>query len=149
MSHRERTILASLISSVLVFAAFCAVVLLMYLQGRFAGPGAATLMGRAILALVAAGIVANFATTIVLSTVLAGAGDDAGADAAPDERDQLIELKGMQAFLVCFIFAFFAAILALAFGAAPPLVFFLIVLALFLGSVTDDAAKLFFYRRGF
>ena len=149
MSHREKAILASLISSVLVFAGFCAVVLLMYQQGRFTGPDAATVMGRAILALVAAGIVANIATTIMLSCVLAGAGDETGARAAPDERDQLIELKGMQAFLVCFIFAFFAAILALAFGAAAALVFFLIVLALFLGSVTDDATKLFFYRRGF
>ncbi|NKW71736.1 hypothetical protein HGD85_01870, partial [Rhodobacteraceae bacterium R_SAG10] len=45
-------------------------------------------------------------------------------------------------------FLFFAAMLALSLGTAPVTVCFLIVLAMFIGSVTDDITKLILYRRG-
>lgn len=90
----------------------------------------------------------EIAVTILFSILFAIAANEPKPSFVVDERDRLIELRGMQAFFATFMFLFFAAMLALSLGTAPVTVCFLIVLAMFIGSVTDDITKLILYRRG-
>jgi hypothetical protein len=149
MTHKEKSIIVALISSFLVFGIYVWLILGMYQSGRFDGSDAAALMGKSILLLILAGIAVNIAVTITFHILFAIATNDPKPSFLVDERDKLIELKGMQAMVVTFGFGLVAAMAVLALGTAPHTVFLGIIVTMFAASAADDITRLYLYRRGF
>ncbi len=146
MSRQEIKAYQALISSLLAFSIYCIWMFVLYRAGRFAGEGSSELMGRSVFVLIVLGIVSDLVVRLALK--FAGLRADPEDDALPDERDRMIEMKGMQIFLGLFVLGVFAAMGALALGVAPVGVLFLVIVAMFIGSIADDIAKIAFYRRG-
>ncbi len=67
-----------------------------------------------------------------------------------DERDKLIELKGMQIAFITFSVGFLALTALLALNMLVPYTVILLTIAgLYLASIVADSVKIFLYRRGF
>ncbi|MEM7349043.1 MAG: hypothetical protein AAF485_32845, partial [Chloroflexota bacterium] len=66
-----------------------------------------------------------------------------------DERDKFIELKANQISFTIFGIGFISAMITLATGMAPLLMFHIIVYSLFGASIVGYLIQLYFYRRGF
>ncbi len=145
MSRQEKSALVVLFSSLILFAVYLWRLSILYSDGRFSEPDAASLLGKSFIALVLAGIVMHIAIALASRIVAPGLEPEMPAD----ERDTLIELKGALAFLVVLVIGFIAAMLALALGVSPVAILFALIVAVFLGSIADDLTKLYLYRRGF
>ncbi|HHS88982.1 MAG TPA: hypothetical protein ENJ26_01275 [Rhodobacteraceae bacterium] len=149
MSFQEKNAYAALAKTILIFGYFAFRMVQFHLDGRLAGPEAASLVGKSFLVLMAAAIVAYIVLTILFDIGFAIAQKDPKPDFTVDERDRLIELKGMRAFLAIFVMGFVASMAALALGATPVAALLAMIFAMFLGALADDIAKLYHYRRGF
>ncbi len=149
MSQQERRVAASLISALIVFAAYAIIMFGMYQEGRFAGSGAASLVGKSTIALIVASIVASIVLQILFAIGHAVATRE-HERMVTDERDKLIELKAMQISYLAFSVGFLISMIVLALeGATAPMVLLIIVVSMFAASVVGDLVKLALYRRGF
>lgn len=147
MSYLHRNIFASLFSMVLVYGVYCWHIIAMYQDGRFDGADATNLLGKSVLLLIVAAIVVTIITTILFNIVFSIATDDQKPSYVVDERDRLIELRGMRISEMVTGAGFVLAMVALAIGHASFLAFNIIVLAFASASVTEGVVKLFIYRR--
>ena len=149
MSYQEKRRIASIISSVLVFGVYFAIVIQMHQEGRFAGANATSLLGKSILLLIVGAIITNIVVTILFNIVSAIAEGESNPSFVVDERDKLIELKGMRIseWVTGFGFALSMGLLAL--GQSALLVFNVIVCGFALGDVVGSVAMLRIHRRGF
>lgn len=147
MSNQEKNICVSLISAIIMFALYGVYMFEMYQEGRFDGADASSLVGKSVFVLIGVSIVVSIIVQIVFS-ILHSIATKECEHSISDERDKLIELKGMQVFSSAFGIGFVGSMGALAMGTAPYMVFCLITFSMFVGSVVGDIAKLFFYHRG-
>ena len=148
MTYQERTILAQLLRNIAVFAVFSWIVWRMDQQDQFAGPHGAVLIGKAILWMIAAQIVAAILTEI-LAKILAAMFGDADGLGILDERDRQAENQGLKMHSLFFGIGFALSMLALVWGWPIPQVFYFICLAATLGESMSNLTKLWLYRRGF
>ena len=147
MSYKEKSIFVSLFQAIIVFGIYSNYMFGKYQDGYFSGADADALMGKSIFVLIGLSIVVAIVLHILMAIVNAMiTGED--EDTKSDERDELIELKGMQISFIAFSIGFLAAMAALAFNVATPAVFFVIILSMFFGNIVGDGAKLYFYRKG-
>ena len=150
MSRREKGIVATVVASLLVYGFYLVIVLRMHQDGRFDAPDATSLVGKAILLLMLAQIVAYILTQTVVSAVSYAAMREEGPDRPfVDERDKEIELRENRASFIVVTLGFISSMVVLALGGSPLLVFNLIILALTLGEIIGKLRKLYLYRRGF
>jgi hypothetical protein len=149
MSYHEKRSVASIVSTLLVFGTYYAAMIWMYQDGRFEGPDAASLIGLSILILIACAIAFNIVVTILFSIVFAIAEGDSHPSFVVDERDKLIELKGLRISAYLVGAGFVLSMAALALGQPVFLVFNFIVSSFAFGDVISNIAKLRMYRRGF
>lgn len=92
-------------------------------------------------------VVLNALVTIAI-TLRARARGGKGFDEVVDERDAFIERRVLRNLALVFVFGFFAAMGALAFGAALQLFFVLLAMTVLLTSVTYWASFAWYYERG-
>ena len=149
MSHREKHIIASIISSFLVFGIYYLVIFQLAQNGRFAGEDASSLLGRAILFLIAGGIVANIIVTILFSVGSAIVERNENPSFVVDERDRLIELRGMRFSNYLTGAGIIASMIALAIGQSIFVVLNMIIASLALSDIISNLLMLGIYRRGF
>ena len=148
MSYQEKSIYVFLISSIIMFALYCVYMFEMYQEGRFDGADASSLVGKSIFVLIGVSIVVSIIVQIIftiINTIVAKENEHS----ISDERDKLIDLKGMQFCFIAFGIGFLGSMGALAMGTAPFMVFCLIIFSMFVGSIVGEITKLFFYRKGF
>lgn len=148
MSYREKSIIVTIISTIIIFGWFCLKLNEMNVTGVFDGADASQIMGKSILKFIGISIGISIAVQIVFA-ILHGMVTRDGQYEKEDERDKLIEMKGMQMLLVLFSFGFIGSLIALAMGTAAHVIFFLLIASMFVGNLFSDCIKLFFYRRGF
>ena len=149
MSYLQRNIFASIISTLLVFGIYYAWLFQMVQDGRFDGANGTSLLGQSVLLLIVAAIIVTIIATIIFNILFSIATNDLKPSTVVDERDRLIELRGMRISEIVTGGGFMLAMVALALGQAPFLAFNIIVLAFALASVTSGVLKLFLYRSGF
>jgi hypothetical protein len=149
MSFQEKTIISFLISGVIVMAGFSYYMFGLHQQGLLAGPDGSMLIARSALALIPVSIVVTIVSTIIVTIVNAIITREDHVETKPDERDRLIELRGMKIAFIAFSAFYIASMGALALGAAPYQVFLIILYAMFASAMIDGAVKLWLYRRGF
>lgn len=147
MSYQERGVAISLVTSIVVFVGYVVYLGGLAGAGALEGPDASMVVGRSVLWMVGASIALSIVVQIIGAIVRAIV---TGRSERPirDERDKLIELKGMRATLLVFSLAYLWCMAALAFGMAAPNVFIGIIVAMFLASISGDATRMFLYRRG-
>lgn len=147
MSYQEKSICVSLVSAIIMFALYGTYMFGMYQEGRFDGADACSLVGKSIFVLIGVSIVVSIIVQILVTIINAIVTKEC-EHSISDERDKLIDLKGMQFFVVAFSIGFVGSMGALALGTAPYIVFCLIIFSMFVGTIVGDVTKLFFYHRG-
>lgn len=142
MSLKEWRIAASMVTNAVIFVAFAIIIYGMYQDGRFDGEAASRLVGQSVLILIgvqiAGSIIANILVTIFHAIVTREEERD-----ITDERDRIIELKGLRLSFLLFGVSFAAAIAALALGSTYFTAFMVMLVA---GAVSDVAGNLWRLR---
>ncbi len=149
MSFEVKNIYAGFASTVTIFAIYFTVVSGMYAAGRFEGPEGMALLGKAILSLMAGGIVVHIIMMILANIVFAILQNDPKPSFVVDERDKLIEFRGLRVSYYVFGAGYVAAMIAMALGVAVFWVFNLLLVFCALSTVMDGVVKLVLYHRGF
>lgn len=149
MSYEHKNIYISLITTIITFIFYSSHMYGKYLEGQFAGADASKIVGVSVFILIGASIVVTIILHIIFAILVAIITQkESDENTLKDERDKLIDLKGLQFFVSIFGFGFVGCMGALALGMDTYLVFLTIIISMFFANVISDIAKLFFYHRG-
>jgi uncharacterized membrane protein len=147
MSYQEKRSIASLLSTVAISALYG-----LYIAHRYQEVGGSpenlfTFWASAILLFIAVSVVAK----IIMMIAFAIVNFIATREEEPpftDEMDRLIALKSTRNLFSVFMVGFFLAMLALALGQPPSVMFIIFIVFMVLAGVADDASQIYYYRRG-
>ncbi len=146
MSYQEKNIYVSILITFLVYGGFCLWAFFALQQGRFEGEAGAQLVGKSFFVLFGIAIVFSIALRIAFHIIHAIITREPKPSFVVDERDQLIELQGLQVFLYVLSGGFMLSMAALAFGQPAALVFFLIISSFSIGDLAGNARRICKYR---
>jgi hypothetical protein len=150
MSYQEKNITVSLITYILILGFYLVNLFQMYQEGGLVSTRLFNLWAIVIIAGILVNIISSILTNIVLSIVHAirtGTGESERFIA--DERDKLIELKGVRASYISFSIGVLVAMLTFVFGQPPLVMFSLIIFFSLVGEIIGDMAQIYLYRKGF
>jgi hypothetical protein len=149
MSYRETNISVSLVSYLLVLGYFLVNWLQMYQEEGLASEKVFRLWLIVIAASILLNILGSILTNIVLNIEHAiKTNSKEAARLIEDERDKLIELKGVKATYIAFSIGVLVSMLTFVFGQPPLVMFSLIILFSMTAEIIGDSVQLYFYRRG-
>ena len=148
MSQSESRTVAYLISSLIGAVLYLAYAVQQYQDGSFNSDTISSSWGIAVLAVIGIQIVLSIISAILVSIGLAIKEREEVPELS-DERDQLIELRANRISFSVFGVGFLIAMITLAAGIAPLVMFNLIVFSLFTGAISGYVSQLYRYRRGF
>lgn len=149
MSYQEKNITVSLVSYLLIVGYYLTNWFQMYQEGGLVSNKLFGLWVIVILATIIVNIVASILTNIVLTIVEAiKAKKYEEPRFIADERDQLIELKGIRSSYITFSLGVLVSVLAFAFGQLPLMMVSLIVFFAILAEIIGDISQIYLYRRG-
>jgi hypothetical protein len=150
MSYQEKNITVSLVSYLLIVGYYLANWFQMYQEEGLVSNKLFGLWVIVILATIIVNIVASILTNIVLTIVEAiKAKKYEEPRFIADERDQLIELKGIRSSYITFSLGVLVSVLAFAFGQLPLVMVSMIVFFAILAEIIGDISQIYLYRRGF
>lgn len=147
MDLKEKRILVSLISSVLIMAFYWLYVYYNFIEGNPALLNDMRFLGKAFLIMIPVAIGAQIVIQIVLAIAFKMAGHD-DIDPIDDERDKLIELKSIKISHYIFILGFMLAMGCLAMGMHTRVMIFVLIASGFVASVVNELLRLWYYRKG-
>ncbi len=147
MDVKEKRILVSLISSVLIMGAYAWYVYSRYIAGNPEILNDFGFWGKSFLILIPVAIVIQIIIQIVFAIYIHATGREE-VDPIEDERDKLIELKAIRISHYLFIVGFMLAMGSLALGRQPWLMFVVLISSGFVASIVNEIARLYFYRKG-
>ena len=148
MSQSESRTVAYLISSLIGAVLYLAYAVQQYQDGSFNSDTISSSWGIAVLAVIGIQIVLSIISAILVSIGLAIKEREEVPELS-DERDQLIELRANRISFSVFGVGFLIAMITLAAGMAPLVMFNLIVFSLFTGAISGYVSQVYRYRRGF
>ena len=148
MSQSESRTVAYLISSLIGAVLYLAYAVQQYQDGSFNSDTISSSWGIAVLAVIGIKIVLSIISAILVSIGLAIKEREEVPELS-DERDQLIELRANRISFSVFGVGFLIAMITLAAGMAPLVMFNLIVFSLFTGAISGYVSQVYRYRRGF
>ena len=148
MTYQENRVIAYLISALLGVAIYTYYIWQQVQQGSFESTTIASTWGTTVLIVIGVQIVLSIIASIVVSIIQAIITREEEPELA-DERDRLIELKADRLSFMVFGGGFVAAMITLAVGLPPLIMFNLIVYSLFGAGISGYITQLYLYRRGF
>ncbi len=148
MSYQEKNIALSLLAFVILVIIFYSRVSEMYAIGRFDGEAGLILLGKTGLAFIGVGIVAVVVLSVLYSVLYAAITGDSVQKEITDERDRMIERRGMQISGIVTGIGLVAAMIALALGQPAVPVFIGIVMAFGIAEFISAIARLAMYQLG-
>ncbi len=148
MDQKERQILVSIISSVLIIGAYVLYVYQRQVAGNFEILDDFSFWGKTFLKLIPVAIVAQIVIHIIYAIINRIITNE-DIPSKDDERDKLIELKSIQISHWIFVSGFVTAMVFLALGSKPSVMFITIFVSGFIACMVSEIAKFIFYRRGF
>jgi len=149
MSSQLINIIVGLVSHLLVLVYYLVNLYQMNQEGGLVSSKVFTLWAIVIVAIIFLNIVGNILTYIVLSIVRAIKTGKAEEERfIVDERDKLIELKGVRVSYISFSIGVLISMLTFVIGQPPLVMFSLLILSGILAEITGDIAQLYLYRRG-
>lgn len=143
MAIQEKRIYVSLISTFLAFAYYYTI---MFEVNHVLPEEVNGLIGKNILIFITVSIALNIALQIVLSLLNPNGFKDCQVT---DERDKMIELKGMQVSFAVFGVGFMSTMFMLTYDYSMFIVFNGILLSFALGDIIGNIIKIITYRRGY
>jgi hypothetical protein len=149
LSYHEKSLIVSLITSIVIYVIFAVQVYQRYQAGSFDTSETLVFWGRAILILAAVIIVLQILAQIGLAIGNAIVTQEEADPSFEDERDKLIELKGRRISANIFAGGFILAMAALAIGRPPTVMFVTMMLFMIVGDIIEYFYKFYLYRRGF
>lgn len=150
MSYQEKNITVSLISQLLILGFYLVSLYQMFQEGGLVPGRVFGLWATVILAAIVANILASILTNIVLTIFEAIKSKEYNEPRfIADERDKLIELKGMQSGYITFSVGTLVAIIAFVVGQPALQAFNAIIFFAILAQIVSDISQIYFYRRGF
>lgn len=148
MSQSESRTIAYLFSSLVGAGLYFLYVIQQYQEGGFNSPTISSSWGIAVLVVIGVQIVLSIISAILVSIIEAIKAREEVPELS-DERDQLIELKANRISFSVFGIGFLLAMITLAAGLVPLVMFNLMVFSLFVAAVSGYVSQLYLYRRGF
>jgi hypothetical protein len=148
MSFSERSIVAELVTSLIVIALFTWLLVSRMEAGAFDGPEGLQAWARQVLWMIPVGIGTGIGVTLLLAMAHHASAREA-FDGLVDERDRLITLWGWKVTAITVSAGFIAALGALAWGLTPLFAMNLMLASFALGDVAGNLAKMLRYRRGY
>jgi hypothetical protein len=148
MYRREKQILVSLISSILILGFYSLYVYHKYIAGIPDIINNFSFWGKAFLILIPVTIVAQIIIHIVFFIINKIVTNE-DVPAKSDERDKLIELKAIRISHWTFIIGFLLAMGSQAIGMQPWVLFITLTYSGFIAAVVSETAKIIYYRKGF
>jgi hypothetical protein len=122
----------------------------MFQEGGLVSTKLFSLWALVILATIIVNIIASILTNIVLTIVESiKAKTYENPRFIADERDKLIELKGMRSSYIAFSVGVLVSVLAFAFGQPPLVMISLIIFFAIAAEIIGDISQIYLYRRGF
>ena len=149
MSNRENSITVSLVSTLIILSYYLVNWLQMYQDVGLDSAQVFRLWAIVIIAAIILNILGNIITNIVINILHAiKTNSNEEVRLIEDERDKLIELKGVKVTYITFSIGVFLAMLTFVFGQPPLVMFSLIIFFSLLGEIVGDLSQLYLYRRG-
>ena len=147
MTFQEKRLFAAIVSTVLVFGIYYWVIYGMHATGQLEGPEGLILLGQSVLVTIVCAIVVNIALTILFNIFFAIRDREENPSFIVDERDRLIEGRGVRFNSYVTGGGFVAAMAVLALGGPMVLAINLIVLGYALGDLTSNLLMISIYRK--
>ena len=150
MSYQEKNTTVSLITYILILGFYLVNLFQMYREEGLVSTRLFSLWAIVIIAAILVNIFASILTNIVLSIVHAIKTKTNESELfIADERDKLIELKGVKASYITFSIGVLLAMLTFVFGQPPLVMFSLIIFFSIAAEIIGDISQIYLYRRGF
>ena len=148
MSYQEKNITVSLVSHLLIVGYYLLNVFQMLREGGLVSTRLFSLCAIVIIAAIIVNIIASILTNIVLTIVEAiKAQKYEEPRFIADERDKLIELKGIRSSYITFSVGVLVSVLAFAFGQPPLVMVSMIIFFAILAETIGDISQIYLYRR--
>jgi hypothetical protein len=150
MSYQEKNITVSLVSHIMIVGYYLVNLYQMLREGELVSSKLFGLWAIVIFGTIIVNIIASIFTNIVLTIVEAiKAKTYENPRFIADERDKLIELKGIRSSYITFSIGVLVSVLVFAFGQPPLLMVSLIIFFAIGAEIIGDISQIYLYRRGF
>lgn len=147
MSYQEKRAVVSLLSTLLIFAAYWMFVLQKYSEASLSPTNVFSFWAAVILILIPVTILLKIILHIVFSIINTIATQEV-EPSITDELDNLIELKAIRNSYYVFMLGFLLAMGMLVANLPPAAMFITLIFSLIVGLMMFDLSQLYFYRRG-
>jgi len=147
MNFQQKNIYASLFTILILFGAYYWKVSGLYAAGAFDGPDGTRLIGKAILVLMAVGIVLRIVGMILFNIFHAILTNTPKPSFLIDERDREIEMQALKIGNNFTFFGMVLAFIALAMGWSTFAVFQIIIASCAVSALAEVATQFILYRR--
>ncbi len=149
MSYQENRVIAYLVAALISLGIYTNHVLQQVNQDGFESATISSSWGTAVLIAIGVQVVLSIIVAIAVSIIQAILMDEADPDIGEDERDNQIELRADRISYIIFGGGFFVAMITLAVGMHPLVMFNLVVYSIFGAGIAGCVTQLVLYRRGF
>lgn len=148
MSYQEKNNLVTLVSSLVVMGNYFWRMYGMWIGGELDGEAANAIMGQSVLWLILVSIIVNVVAHVIFAVVHAAMTGGSDSSYVVDERDRLIELRGLRIGYYILGAGFVTSMIVLAMGYASILVFILIVFSFTVAGIAENLTRIAMYRWG-
>lgn len=147
MDSKEKQIMVTAISLMLIFAIYSIYVYNKYIADNFMILNDFKFWGRSFLILIPVTILAQINIHIVFHIINKIVTNE-DLPTISDERDKLIDLKALRISHWIFTTGFLLSMIALAIGMPPYVMFLTLIASGYISGIVSEIAKIYFYRRG-
>jgi hypothetical protein len=147
-ARKEKMILVALISTIVIFGLYALYVYQKYISVNPEIVNDFRFWGKTFLILIPVTIAAQIIIHILFAIINKIVTNEE-ISTISDERDKLIELKTIRISHWIFTFGFFLAMLSLAIGMQPWVMFITLILSGLISTIISELVKIYYYRRGF
>lgn len=146
MSFHEKRSIANIIGTVVIFTLYALWVFGKYSSGELGAENILSFWGKVLLIFIPVTIVAKIIIQIIFNIIYTATTREEGPSFS-DERDKLIELKGLRVAHIIFSLGFLVAMGSIALGYSISVMFIITVFGA-ISEICDQISQLIHYRRG-
>jgi hypothetical protein len=147
MTYQEKKSVVSVISTILIFGAYCLYMYPRYPEGGLDSTETFRYWGSFVLSLTLFSIAAHIIISIIFNIIFRITTKEKEPTFA-DELDKLIDLKANRNSFFVFIFGFLLAMGSLIIFQPSQVMFIILITSGFISDVTGSVTKLYHYRKG-
>ncbi len=148
MDNKEKQILVTIITLILIFGGYAFYVYQKYIEPDFTIVNNFQFWGKAFLILIPVTIVSQIIIHIVFAIITKIVTNE-DLPTKTDERDKLIELKSIRISHWIFTAGFLLSMVTLVLNMQPYVMFITLIASGFISGIVSEIVKLYYYRKGF